>query len=658
MRNKLLEAALEYAEAGYPVFPLIPREKKPLTKNGVKDATKDLDKIREWWERTPNANIGLAMGRVSGLVAIDVDYKDGCDPSFLSRLPPTVTCKTPTGGHHPYFKYQNSEIRNGLKLEQGATIRSDGYYFVAPPSIHPNGGEYSWVGRSISDGEIQELPEWTNEIGKQEIGKPFYLPEKVPHGEQHIDLFKYGCSLRSGGGGMEEGEILAAFIVINDKRLEKKAPIENLRALAHDICKRYPKGNNNPYGRSGNDTNQKGEDENQSENQVDTEKHAPIQLPDRGPKGKPKGTIENVKALLDYLNVTVRYNVITKKEEVIIPGEVFTIDNQDNSAYAKIHSWCNRVGIPTEGLTGQIGYLSDQNVYNPVVAWIDSEPWDGISRLEDMYQTVDSETPLKKVLMEKWFISCIAALYEPNGIAAQGVLTFRGKQNIGKTTWVKKLAPESLDVIKDGLTLKTDDKDSVLNIVRNWIVELGELDATFKKSDIAQLKAFLTKNQDVLRRSYARKESQYARRTIFFGSVNEHCFLSDPTGNRRFWTLECDSVNFEHGINMQQFWAEIRELYRKGKVWYLTQEENEQLSESNENFQSADPLEEEIRSFYNWDYTNVVDWLTATEVCKKIGINYPNIHQCRKVGAVLRKLGKEKPRRTHGQLKFAIPPTK
>lgn len=664
MKNKLLEAALEYAEAGYAVFPLVPKEKVPLTKNGVKSATKDLDKIREWWERNPDANIGIAMGKISGIVAIDVDYKDGCKTDFLSRVPKTVICKTPTGGHHPYFKYQNSEIKNGLKLEQGATIRSDGYYFVAPPSIHPLGGEYKWEGRSLIDGEIEELPLWMNEIGKKESGKSFSLPERVPHGEQHIDLFKYGCSLRSGGGGMDEAEIVAAFIAVNN-RLEKPAPIENLQKLAKDICDRYQKGNKTNH--SGNRRNDPGSDENTSPNPVfiNPGRSTPSEgihgtgrelvLPDKGPKGKPKGTIENVKALLDYLGIIVRYNVISKEEEVLIPNESFTVDNKQNASLAHIISWCNRVGVPTENAHTYISNIADKNLYNPVATWIESVPWDGQSRLEDMYDTVESSTPLKKVLMKKWFVSCAAAVYEPNGIAAQGVLVFTGKQNIGKTRWAKSLSPSELNVFKEGAILKPDDKDSVLQIVSKWIVELGELDATFKKSDIAQLKSFLTKDSDTVRRSYARKESNFARRTVFFGSVNDHSFLNDPTGNRRFWTIECDTVQWDHKIDTQQFWAEIRMLYLSGHPWHLTSEENSALSDSNESFQTADPLEEKLIDFYNWEFSTVVEWLTATQVCEKIGITHPNNQQCRKVGAVLRKLGKEKPKKAHGQLKFAIP---
>ena len=70
----LKESALHYAEQGFAVFPLIPREKKPATTNGFKDATTDLKQISFWWDMDPNYNIGIATGKPSGgLVVMDVN---------------------------------------------------------------------------------------------------------------------------------------------------------------------------------------------------------------------------------------------------------------------------------------------------------------------------------------------------------------------------------------------------------------------------------------------------------------------------------------------------------------------------------------------------------------------------------------------------------
>jgi putative DNA primase/helicase len=72
----------------------------------------------------------------------------------------------------------------------------------------------------------------------------------------------------------------------------------------------------------------------------------------------------------------------------------------------------------------------------------------------------------------------------------------------------------------------------VMSAVSHWVVELGELDSTFKKSDVSVLKAFITRRQDKLRRPYARRDSVFPRRTVFAGTVNDYQFLHDNTGNR------------------------------------------------------------------------------------------------------------------------------
>lgn len=244
-----MEAAISLAENGIPVFPLNPKDKTPITKNGVKDATTDISKIKAWWIKWPLANVAVPMGKASGLIAVDIDYKDGCDPKFLEKLPPTVIVKSPNGGHHAYFKYKNGPIKNNLKLEKGATIRSDGYYFVVPPSELGGGKCYEFINGDLTKVDL-DPPEWFSELGISEVEnkEPFKLKNEIPKGEQHIDLFKFGCSLRA--KGMTELEIVSAFLTAND-RLQEPAPRENLEKLAIDICKRYKQGNENTRGDEG-----------------------------------------------------------------------------------------------------------------------------------------------------------------------------------------------------------------------------------------------------------------------------------------------------------------------------------------------------------------------------------------------------------------------
>ncbi len=360
-----------------------------------------------------------------------------------------------------------------------------------------------------------------------------------------------------------------------------------------------------------------------------------------------KGTIANVNELMRRLQVIVRYNVISKEEEILIPGKGFSTDNRANATLAHIVSWCERVRIPTGNLGSYLTAIAESNLYNPVATWITSESWDGESRLDVLYKTItargESSDPvvrvMKETLMKRWLVSAVAAAFETEGVSAHGVLVFQGRQDLGKTYWFKKLAPAEFRA--DGLSLRPDDKDSVFGIISNWLVELGELDATFRKSDIAQLKAFITRDKDIIRRPYARKESHYARRTVFFGSVNETDFLKDVTGNRRFWTIECEKIDYRHNIDVQQLWAEVYELYRRGESWTLDSEELRFLNNHNEKFEVIEPVVELLQSCLEWEHGLGCRWLTATEVCREVGIHNPDGKQVKSVAKAIRKISKE-----------------
>jgi putative DNA primase/helicase len=363
-------------------------------------------------------------------------------------------------------------------------------------------------------------------------------------------------------------------------------------------------------------------------------------------------TTPNIAELLRRLNITVRYNVICKRNDILIPGKTYSVDNYMNGSFATLVSYCKQARVPTDNLNGHLTVIADANQYNPVSTWIESKPWDGVARLQDFCNTITSpDEPFKEVLMKKWLISAVAAAYEPSGVYGGGMLVLRGKQYIGKTQWFKKLCPKELGVLQDGLSLRLDDKDSVFQVISKWIVELGEVESTFRKSDLDQLKAFLTKTHDIIRRPYARMESEFPRRTIFFASVNEQYYLNDPTGNRRFWTIDCEKIDHSHTIDMQQLWAEVRELYFQGEPWILTNEENELLNVHNQQFEAMDPIHERIESAFDWGNRFGESWMGATQVCMAMGMVNPHRQDIRKAAAYLHK----KTRYEKHRKRFLIP---
>lgn len=385
--------------------------------------------------------------------------------------------------------------------------------------------------------------------------------------------------------------------------------------------------------------------------------HSPLLWTDD--KLRPLRHIDNLREICSRLGVVIRYNVIKKSEEIIIPGESYTMDNEANASLAWLTSECSLFKFPTDRITDFITYLAEGTQFNPVVAWVGSKPWDRQPRLQALCNTITAkgDPSQKDTLIKRWMIAAVAAAYMPNGISAPGVLTLQGAQYLGKTQWFKTLVPAELDLIQEGMILKPDDKDSVKQCTSYWLVELGELDSTFRKSDIAQLKAFITKQVDVLRLAYARRESRFPRRTLFFGSVNPREFLHDATGNRRFWTIECQHIQHDHGLDMQQVWAEVHALWKSGEGYYLTADEMDALNSHNTDFMAVDPIEERLLESLDWSTpTTLWRWVQASTVLIECGIDRPTKSDSATAGTLIRSKNGDLCRRSNGQKLVLCPP--
>jgi putative DNA primase/helicase len=158
-----LAAALDYAKRGWHVFPCHSINKTghctckdgpkcehpgkhPLVAGGFHAATTDPNKIRSWWGKWPWANVAIATGKVSGLVVLDIDPRNGGDLDKLpGNLPLTPTVETGGGGLHYYFQYpEDQDILSIQSLFPGVDVKADGGYVIAPPSRHISSEHYSY----------------------------------------------------------------------------------------------------------------------------------------------------------------------------------------------------------------------------------------------------------------------------------------------------------------------------------------------------------------------------------------------------------------------------------------------------------------------------------------------------------------------------------
>ena len=379
----------------------------------------------------------------------------------------------------------------------------------------------------------------------------------------------------------------------------------------------------------------------------------PVNVPaefdfNRNDRGRYLNTKENVRGVMILNKISCLYNVIKKRMEITVPESNFIQDMQEEAALIDIEDRCIQMNIPHTKVRDYLKLLAIE--YNPVRDWMESRRWDGESRLQSFLDSITSPNQaLKEMLMKKWLISCVAAACEPKGVELEGILVFQGAQGLGKTLWFKRLANYDEGWLLEGATLNPSDKDSVKQAVSHWIVELGEIESTFKKSDIDQLKAFVTKKTDELRLPYDRAFTTYQRRTAFYASVNAREFLTDTSGNRRFWVIPVNGIDVNHGVDMQQLWAEVKEtMYRPGqKNWFLSPDERAQLQESNELYRTQSSVEDLILEHVDFKDAATKP-VQMTKLLRDLGVNNPRMADFKDAARILSEHGKE-PRRSSGK---------
>jgi len=391
----------------------------------------------------------------------------------------------------------------------------------------------------------------------------------------------------------------------------------------------------------------------QLEELLQKKKQKELVFKDIDAKGRPRITFDNSENLFNFYSIRIRHNEMTKNIDIDIPNQYFSSDTELNAKLAYLKTLARKHDLPPADLLEHVTLIANNHSYHPVRDWIDACAWDGVSRLQAYYDTFEIDysvyedetvySRLKDTMMRKWALAAVAALYAPN-FSCEGVLCLYGRQAAGKTTWIQSLLPPDKQNIwfKDGVTLDIKNKDSVLKVLGAWISELGEIDSTFKVSDIEQLKGFITEKIDVLRPPYERAANRYSRRTVMLGSMNRREFLSD-TENRRFWPINVIRVHpiDQETFDIQQFWAEIKVMYQQVSAlsatpklrqrnneygWFLSPQERQELQQIQRVFKTLNPTEQllENRVVTTLSGTAMAEWMNCTAILMACGRSNPS----------------------------------
>jgi hypothetical protein len=224
----LKDVALKLVSYGWYVFPLGEKSKQPdsaLAPHGFQSASNDRAQIEAWWTASPNANIGIDLGR-SNLTVLDFDK--GEPPAGLN-LPSTLKVKS-ARGTHVYLSGTSHQGKITYNGEVLGDIKSDGGYVLAPFSVHPDGPTYTVDTNepipALPDGLLDKLRAQTHEpVNASLTGPP------IPRGQHDTTLYKIACKLR-GEVGLDEDDIYNIVVRVCENRCE------NYGTDYRDMCKR------------------------------------------------------------------------------------------------------------------------------------------------------------------------------------------------------------------------------------------------------------------------------------------------------------------------------------------------------------------------------------------------------------------------------------
>lgn len=249
-KTKMLEAAVSYAQRGWPVFPC-KVSKEPYTKRGHLDATTNIDQIKSWWSRWPEAGIGFAPPADIVILDIDIKHDQGKfgDETLADweqkhgELPDTVLALTGGGGKHYFFTTPHPlGCKNGLL--PSIDLKTKGGYVILPPSMHSSGKRYEWdVLQGLDDVPIAPIPGpmlgMISETLETNVTRRQEVPKQILEGERNTTLFRLACSLRA--KGFSETAILAAISQTNEESCLPPLSDREVKTLVNSSAK-YKRG--------------------------------------------------------------------------------------------------------------------------------------------------------------------------------------------------------------------------------------------------------------------------------------------------------------------------------------------------------------------------------------------------------------------------------
>ncbi len=283
----------------------------------------------------------------------------------------------------------------------------------------------------------------------------------------------------------------------------------------------------------------------------------------RDGNGKPITSIENFVGIMrqDDFFSGIRFNLLTYSPEW--DGEKWDDTNDSTvrgyiEAKYKIHS--------REKCDDGFRMFLRTREYNPVIEEIESIKWDGVERIPTLLSKwlKCDDTPYTREVSRLIFSGGINRLYNP-GCKFDDVPVLVGtKQGEGKSTFIRWLALKD-EWFTDNL-VEIEGTKGIEALEGIWICEIAEMMATTKAKEVESVKAYITRQNDRYRRPFDKRVTDHPRQCIFIGTTNKAQFLTDKTGNRRWYPVTCRQNGYDLFSNKEAIQSDIRQCWAEAKA--------------------------------------------------------------------------------------------
>lgn len=371
--------------------------------------------------------------------------------------------------------------------------------------------------------------------------------------------------------------------------------------------------------------------------------------PDTNAARQPRPTFRNTLVALQRLDIQMRYDLFRRRK--MVDGhalEAFEGEVSDDTCMVIRRLIIDDFGFDpgNDHVRDAVHALSLERAYHPVRDMLNGLAWDGVSRLDDVlvnYFGAD-DTPLNRAIGTITLIAAVRRVRHP-GTKFDQILVLEGAQGTGKSTALTILAGSENHSDQDILALDAKGQMEMLEGV--WLYELGELEG-LGRADIAKVKAFASRTADRGRMAYGRFRENRPREAIFIGTTNDSQYLSDQTGNRRFWPVKTGVIDLEAlARDRDQIWAEAAHRENMGESIGLNKDLWADASVEQAARTGRDPwldiLERERGEEGNGDIVRVSSKRLLSEVLR-IDTPHQKPSDAKRVAAIMKQLGWDGPK--------------